>query len=381
MLHSGKLAAALAAKQPDLRQATRHQADDLSRLRQVLADWAEVSQTELEKALAASPWPGALPTPEQDTQPLLVPFTPQWPNHHQARAWAREVLKGVTTFAADGSHLAPEGELALPVGLIQVGWFENRHQPQGDYTKDVSLELLAAPDLTTPAAIDWRRFRGELAQLEAIMSRQTGQPAVAFFDGSLIGSFLQNIPLAQRRPYLAQIEQLLVVSEETQVPVVAYIDQSHARDLSDMLAHLGQLQPHGWVSDPLLLRALMPGWGSRARFFRCARQDRYLAATQRRYYRRVLFTYLQTGSRRPPVRLELPDWVLDRGRHEWVLNIIRAECVVGLGYPYPLEAADAVAVLTRQDRARFLATLQVLADELELPATRSAKAVSKRRRR
>ena len=60
---------------------------------------------------------------------------------------------------------------------------------------------------------------------------------------------------------------------------------------------------------------------------------------------------------------------------------MRAECVVGAGYPYALETADAVAVLTMQDRERFYWLFQEFAEREGLPLQFSRKAVSKRGRR
>jgi len=64
-----------------------------------------------------------------------------------------------------------------------------------------------------------------------------------------------------------------------------------------------------------------------------------------------------------------------------VLNLVRAECVVGAGYPYALETADAVAVLTMQDRERFYWLFQEFAEREGLPLRFSRKVVSKKGRR
>ena len=60
---------------------------------------------------------------------------------------------------------------------------------------------------------------------------------------------------------------------------------------------------------------------------------------------------------------------------------MRAECVVGTGYPYALvETADAVAVLTMQDRERFYRLFQEFEEWERLPLRFSRKAASKRER-
>jgi hypothetical protein len=55
--------------------------------------------------------------------------------------------------------------------------------------------------------------------------------------------------------------------------------------------------------------------------------------------------------------------------------------VVGNGYPYALETADAVAVITRRDRERFYRVFQGFAEEEGLGLQFSRKASSKKGRR
>ncbi|HEY1404317.1 MAG TPA: DNA double-strand break repair nuclease NurA, partial [Pyrinomonadaceae bacterium] len=76
-----------------------------------------------------------------------------------------------------------------------------------------------------------------------------------------------------------------------------------------------------------------------------------------------------------------PAWVYDAGLLEDVIDTVRAECVVGNGYPYALETADAAAVITGHDRDQFLRAMQEFADEQHLGFHVSRKPVSKARRR
>jgi hypothetical protein len=66
---------------------------------------------------------------------------------------------------------------------------------------------------------------------------------------------------------------------------------------------------------------------------------------------------------------------------EEVLDTVRAECVIGLGYPYALETADQIAVITNRDREMFLRALQDFAMREKLAFSVSRKAASKGRRR
>jgi hypothetical protein len=63
------------------------------------------------------------------------------------------------------------------------------------------------------------------------------------------------------------------------------------------------------------------------------------------------------------------------------LDIVRAECVIGLGYPYALETADQTAVITTFDREIFYRALQNFADKNKIDFKVSRKAASKGRRR
>ena len=91
-------------------------------------------------------------------------------------------------------------------------------------------------------------------------------------------------------------------------------------------------------------------WGDRTPMFECKRggaiknQESVLELFEAQG-QPIGFVYLQTTGQLPPARLEIPMWVYQQGLLEEVLNIIRAEVVVGNGYPYAIEAADATAVI------------------------------------
>ena len=63
------------------------------------------------------------------------------------------------------------------------------------------------------------------------------------------------------------------------------------------------------------------------------------------------------------------------------MDIIRAEIVVGSGYPYALEAADAAAVLTTEDRQVFYRLWHEFAPSAGLGGAATAKTASKAHRR
>lgn len=388
MLQSAKLVAALEAKKDRFFEADEVAKEDLSILKKALAEYAKLSLEEIESRLRHFQSPGALPTAEHsEYKGLIIPFSERWDNHRQAREWALDVLMGIPTFAADGSQIMPSKDISIPVGVVQVGWYENYHQVDGSYKKDVDVEVLTPDELRgeeeySSGITDWqigvRRFEMETGRLiEYMESNSKMEPKpVCFLDGSLIVSFVSIMPPARQRRYTNAVVHLLETSKRTRVPLIGYIDTSYASDFVTMVTRLFRTQLQGGVSDAGLLRSQM-SWGDRSQIYICARDDNVLE----KYYEQVCFTYIKTTAENPPARLDFPRWIFEEGMHEQVFDTVRAESVVGLGYPYVLETADAVAVLTMEDRERFYRLFQEFAAKQKLPLRFSKKALSKRGRR
>jgi hypothetical protein len=359
---------------------------------------------------------GARPTAEYDawlraaesssgTAPRF-PFGQTFANHQEARAWA-ECLRGTVTFAVDGSQILPWRDASVPLALVQVGLFENPHQPPAPYVKDVETEILtpqdvleAEPDTAdartgellgySSQIVHLRRFELEVRTLVARMEHHARQrkatgreaPVVAFCDGSLIVSFALKMPPQYRRRYVDASRLLLQASEATRIPLVGYIDTSYARDIVTMLGvlHTGEPLPSTQGIHDALLWNRELSWGDRTPAFISARDDlgRMGYDDQRE---NVAFVYFQAAQDRPPARLEFPRWVLDAGLLDEVLRVVRAEAIAGNGYPYPIEAADAVAVISTTDRNQFYAVFQEFATRHHLDFSFSKKALSKSRRR
>ncbi|MFO7743078.1 MAG: DNA double-strand break repair nuclease NurA [Anaerolineae bacterium] len=392
MLHPGRVIAALRAKASRFAGYQRGVGDARRAYEGALKEVAGLTRAEIEARLAGIPSPGARPTAEHDEHGLIVPFGARWENHEQARAWAREVLLGVPTVAVDGSQITPNKEVSLPVGAVQIGWFVNPHRPGEAYVKDVAFEVLAPDELTDDEGdgqsgdalgfpdrrVNARRFVQECRKLVAFVEAagDADVKPVCFFDGSFVISFVQHMAPALERKYVGAVTALLAASEACRVPVVGYVDGSYARDLVGMLGHVCGVGVEPAISDGALLGGRM-GWGDRSAAYVCARED----AVEQRYYERVGFTYLKTTAEGRPARLDVPRWVVEEGELERVVDVVRAECVVGNGYPYALETADAVAVITQRDRERFYRVFQGFAEREGLPLRFNAKSMSKRRRR
>lgn len=385
MLFRDRLRAALEARAEAFVAFDAERSSTLDRLSDALTELASTGAEGIRRAIAHDPAPGALPTPEWD-RGIRIPFGRTWEHHPAARAWALETLLDQPTFAADGSQIEPDGRFSVPAALVQVGWFENRHRASGPgYRKDVDLRVLGPEELAEDEIgppkrkVDLARFELEVAALMRYLAEPSDGPRIAFFDGSLIASFAekqQEDPFARRHVEL--VCRLLDLSAERRVPVVAYIDTSYARDLATMLATWKGLKGLSGLSDGALLSGRL-AWGDRTPVAVCARPgilDRYGA-----WSRQLGFCYLQTNAEAPPARLEFPMWLVDEGRLERVLDVVRAEAIAGGGYPYTLASADATAVLTQADREAFYRILQEFLTERDLDLRFSKKALSKLRRR
>ena len=388
MLDPQKVRQALEAKRAQFVDAQALAWQDLLTLRQALGDFKAKSLREVEAVLANIEKPGARPTPEHDAFPeVVVPFENSWKNHQDAREWAMQTISGVPTLAVDGSQISSSKDISVPVGVVQVGWFENPHRPDARYIKDIAVEILGPDELSGQDQgdsgfpdwqINWKRFEMEVDCLVQYMqSRTESDPKpICFFDGSFVVSFVNKMLPERQEQYTDAVIRLLKTSKQTGIPVVGFIDTTYAHDIVSLVSAVTSFRPTRRISDAVVLQNQM-NWGDRSQVYICARDDAVLA----RYYESVCFTYLKTTISNPPARVELPRWVFEQGEHDRVLDIVRAECVIGVGYPYPIETVDSVAVLNSEDRDRFYRIFQEFTQSNNLPLQFSRKATSKRNRR
>jgi hypothetical protein len=212
---------------------------------------------------------------------------------------------------------------------------------------------------------------------------------VAFFDNTLVfSSRRKDAEVSFARRYAAALAELIALSRDAEVPVVGYVDQSYAPDVRDLLEALHRDLPPTNLYDAQILRSragdsppLLDSWGDRTIFWHCQRASLAASFFDERGEPLVGFVYLQTTSDNNPARLDIPAWVHEAGLLEEVVDAVRAECVVGNGYPYAIETADEAAVMTARDREHFLRAMQDFAAENSLDFRISRKAASKGRRR
>jgi hypothetical protein len=334
----------------------------------------------------------------------VVPFGGAWRSHEEARRWALGALGGRVTFAADGSQIFPGRDASLPVAAVQIASFENPHTGEGSYFKDVHFEVLtpeqllgARGDYESPEqVVGLRRFELEARAVCDFLLRRRGWRArgertpVAFFDNTLLVASLRkgtDRHLSQRMA--DTLAELVLLSRETEVPVVGYVDHSYAHDITALLAALDRDLPESSAYDAQVLRARARGrvppplarWGDRTVFWHCQRPNLSPAFFDEAGEPLVGFVYLQTTADGHPARLDIPAWVHGAGLVDEVADAVRAECVVGNGYPYAIETADQAALMNARDREQFLRVVQDFAAQHRLDFHVSRKALSKGRRR
>jgi NurA domain len=382
--------------------------DEAGRYLDALDRMSMLPGSELTRRLATVKTPGALPTAEFDAAAgLRVEFPHKWKNHQEAREWAFDALLDHPTFAVDGSQIRPDDDFSIPVAAVQVAWFENRHTVDGRYVKDARFEILTPEDLTvefgddrviSEQQVNLRRFELEIESLCASMKKlsepgeklsaasgDAAKLAVAFFDSSLVISFADRLQGEAQERHVRAMLELLRSSEKTGVPVVGYVDGSRSRDLVHMVASLFKLNDAEKIHDAWLVASRLT-WGARTPMFVCARggadrKQQGILEKFEEYRRGVGFVYLKTSATAPPARLEIPLWVLERGLLDQVIDLVIAEVVVGNGYPYVIQSADAAAVINSRDREAFYAIFQRFAREQEIGLRISEKTASKSRRR
>lgn len=383
-----QIRAALETKRDALAQFDQTRLRDLESYRKAWRQMTETSVRAASRKLPKAGMTGArLLEPFEAVDRGVIAGQNGWENREESLAWVRSQLSGITTFAVDGSQIFPSKDVSIPIALVQIGWFENRHTEDGWYQKDIVLDVLTPEDLKTERTgepvdrqVNIRRFQMETQRLIQYMETcPCPERTLVLFDGSLVVTFADAFDPESQRAYVRAVIDLLETSQIYRVPLVGYVDTSYARDLTILLQHYDPtLNPVESIHDAQVLGKLMK-WGDRSPLLRCNRDGILEQYGEQRD--QVLFTYLQTTRDRPPARLEMPAWLWDTGQAQSVIDWVRAEVIIGGGYPYAIETADQTAVLQAPDRQLFYRILQEWANQESLNVRFSKKLVSKLRRR
>jgi hypothetical protein len=238
MLSRESLKKELERKSENFQRYSRAVSDDLHAYQKTFAAFETAAYSDIEQRLGNQENIGALPAKEFETSgSFIVPFQQGWNNHEQARAWAFETLRNRTTFAADGSQIYAGKETTLPVGAVQIGWFENPHNEAKPYEKNVLFEILTPEDLfkdqddpmNPDIRVEERRYLGEVARIVEFLEKSRGwqtrgeRTPLAFFDNPLLVPFSQK---GLQKSFLDATVDLVRISVETKVPLVGYVARS-----------------------------------------------------------------------------------------------------------------------------------------------------------
>ncbi len=402
MLNQGKLVAELDHRAEDLRSFVRRESSEAVKFGEILDSIASRGRNAFDVHRSKVENVGAVPDDEFfETQSIASKFGISWTNHETARGWANEVLSGRVTFAADGSQIYSGNETTIPVAAVQIGWFENPHEAEKPYEKGSVVKLLTPEDLVRDQEepmnpdirVDEQRYLGEVEKLASFLMKASGwaergeRMPVAFFDNPLLVPFSQK---GLQKSLVKATVDLVRTSMECDVPIVGYVDRSFSRDIVTLLRSFKDEKAASdlaWFDGSFLntprhnKTRLLESWGDRTTYFHSYRRGLDAFVDQSSRSTSIGFVYLRTSSTGPPARIDLPAWVCRKGLLSETIDVIRAECVVGLGYPYALETADQTAVISSQDREVFLGALQRFARREKLEFGVSRKDASKRRRR
>ncbi len=380
------------------------QSSDLDDYLAVLREISTFSSREILKKVDQSENVGAIPSVELDLHDSFsIEFGTSWTNHEDARSWANEILEDRTIFAADGSQLYAEKETSLPVGAIQIGWFENPHDKSQSYEKNADFEIISPQRLLENQEEPLRpenlvgqiRFEKEIEKAIEFLDKKKGwqergeRMPVAFYDGTLL--LQTSLPKSEvDEKFTSKLLELVNYSHLTKVPIIGYVARSFAKDLVNLADAFRNRQTakKQTLYDATILSAqtskdkrVLKNWGDRTCYCYSKRKGLSAFIDEQTGKSIVGFSYLQTTFDSNPARIDIPTWIFDEGLLEEIIDVVRAECVIGLGYPYALETADVTAVISNQDRQIFLRALQEFANREKLNFSISHKSSSKGRRR
>jgi hypothetical protein len=400
-LYKNRIAEELESKKTEFRKGINK--DVVDAFQEAVGDLTELSIDEIEEKLSEYELPAAVPTKEfEEKDGLIVGFEQgdDWSSHEAVNNWARDQLEGVLTVSADGSQIDPVKEFEQPVALVQAVWIANNHTTDGEYDEDVETEVLTPEDLlfenpntgllqVDDEEVSVKRFEVEMRVLEQQIKKYSDkeETPVVLYDGPLVLSFAQMFSDEVQERYSEALSRLLAASQHHRVPVVGYTAGSKASDIAKMIERLDLVDANRSIRDYQLLDGILESWGDRTIVFN-SRRDNSLDWLKTKYHgaeydfsEDILFTYLKTGSGPQVDRVDFPRWIQQEGLTEYVLSVIRAEAGVGRGYPEILQSVDTDAVISRDDREKFLRMYQDFSDENDIELRWNNKALSKKRRR
>jgi len=316
-----------------------------------------------------------------------------------------------TVLAADGSQIDVDRHRAARCYLINIGSVALSYGDQADATLD-SLPRLYSGDedlvMTSPdgheqllegALLGIKRAVEECRHLASLATRlPAATTALALIDGSLIlwGLTSKEYPAFVTealldRGFLSYLDEMKGLNRARSLAIASYISFPRSTDVVNTLrialcpnqavdtdrcseCPTRECEKVGGVLDREVFASLLNP-GERSALFGSQ------SSINRTRYRehRVHFFYLKVAEE--TARVEIPEWVaMDKSLLELTHRLVLDQCRRGQGYPVALSEAHEQAVVTGADRENFWQLVESSLREEKMPATGSAKSLSKRTR-
>ena len=383
MLALGSQVRAMARDQAD---DSRMLADRIAAAQKQLAaeaaDW-EFWSDAIEAAHAQKVWLVAKPLEPMDT----VYAAPACPREYSVAA-------------ADGSQIDLDSHGTAECWVINIGRAALTYGAQAAFRADTRPTLGYGDDLTirdqrsereqavTGEVLAARRdlFEG-FGLVESALSLPSELPRIALMDGPLIRWTLGTLDPWLKDRFLQDQLSYLETMRALPCPLASYWSRPRSSEVAELARFLhlrGDVErwrsnssrqgdnPYRGVRDHLLFSMLLADGQRSARFQSMSR----INVVDYPHPHTIQFFYLKVG--REIARVEFPAWVAEHNL-DLLHAIVYDQCQRGAGYPVAVQRAHEQAVIHEGDRRQLQALIARLFAAVDVPAARSAKAISKLR--
>jgi hypothetical protein len=306
----------------------------------------------LGKEASAYQWQGSAIPLESPID--TIPLPDSLPSREEMARWAMQKLRGKVIISVDGSQIPPTKQLNFPIALVQAGYIVVPYDEREKYVCDHELEILTPYDILveedgvlklSSQHVDYHRLKAELETAKMLVEKYNGKDIYLFLDTPLLFSWLKTAKSEMREAHIVLLEGFLDDIGE-KAKVLGYIDDSSAKDISDMVQKTLSAKG-GTISDKAVLYKYLPEFGMRSSVF-LARRD--ILKYYRDYKDKIAFFYIRTGMD----SISRVEFVLSEGIDFRVLQeVVAAQCIIGRGYPYALMRAHELAIIRMAEREEF----------------------------
>ena len=301
--------------------------------------------------------------------------------------------------AADGSHIDMDRHGIADCWVINIGRVALIYGPEAGYRADTRPTLgyreddLVLRDVRTGQektvtgdVLAARRdlFEG-LGLANIALDLPPDLPRVALMDGTLIRWTLEKFEPWLKNQFLQDQLSYLETMRALPCPIASYWSRPRAAEVAGLAQFLlvqGDLDkwkelyprhsdsPYRGVRDYLLFGDMLRDGQRSARFQSMSR----INVTSYPHPHTIQFFYLKVA--REIARVEFPAWVADESL-DLLHAVVYDQCSRGMGYPVAVQRAHEQAVIHDGDRRQLESLIERLFARADVPALRSAKAISK----